>query len=226
MPVSAVVPPVRRPYAAAFRALIALAALTGVVIAAVLGSPARVLSHFTVQSNVLVAAVFAVSARRAWAGRPPVRPRITGAVLLYIAITAVVHHLVLAGAAAPAGWAAVADHLLHTLVPIGVALDWLLLVRPCGLRPLDAALWLVYPAVYVLFVLARGFALPPGTAGRYLYPFLDPLTHGYRVVIAHALVLGLSFYALSLAVTALDWIRPHVRGRQNRISSQGAGGLK
>ncbi|MGA5409464.1 hypothetical protein ACPCSC_19650 [Streptomyces lavendulocolor] len=63
MPAPAVVPPVRRPYAAAFRPLIAAAAVTGTVIDLTLAEPARVLSHFTIQSNLLLAAVLALSAR-------------------------------------------------------------------------------------------------------------------------------------------------------------------
>ncbi|MFF9013619.1 hypothetical protein ACF09C_11730 [Streptomyces sp. NPDC014870] len=45
-------------------------------------------------------------------------------------------------------------------------------------------------------------------------------------VAVNAVVLGLAFSALGLAVVALDRVRPAVRGRENRISSQGAGGLK
>ncbi|MFG3495674.1 Pr6Pr family membrane protein [Streptomyces sp. NPDC047928] len=236
VPASAVAPPVRRPYAAVFRALIALAALTGVVIDLVLGSPARVLSYFTIQSNVLVAVVFAVSARRAWSGRPPVPAGVTGGTLLFISITGLVYHLVLADdasgfamtaeIAALSSWQSLANQLLHTATPLGVALDWLLLTRPGGLRPRDATLWLLYPLAYLLFALTRGSLLAPGAPARYPYPFLDVAAHGYDGVLGNAVRLGLGFYILAITVVGLDRVRPYVRGRENRISPQGPGGLK
>ncbi|WP_107417850.1 Pr6Pr family membrane protein [Streptomyces sp. CB03238] len=233
VPASAVVPRVRRPYAAAFRALIALAAVTGIVIDLVLGSPGRVLSYFTIQSNLLLAAVLALSAHRAWSARPPLPPRVTAGALLLISITGLVYHLILADdtaafsmTGASAGPHEVANQLLHTVTPLATLLDWLLLTRPGGLRLRDAALWLLYPLAYLLFALARGALLSPGTPARYPYPFLDVPTHGYAGVLKDALVLGLLFYALALALVGLDRIRPHLRGRENRISSPGAGGLK
>lgn len=58
VPAAAVLPPAPpRPYAAAFRGLIALAAATGLVIECVHGNVLVVLSFFTIWSNVLVAVV-------------------------------------------------------------------------------------------------------------------------------------------------------------------------
>ncbi|MET9429062.1 Pr6Pr family membrane protein [Streptomyces sp. NPDC003036] len=238
VPASAVVPPVRRPYAAAFRALIALAALTGVAIDLALGSPGRVLSYFTIQSNLLVAAVFAASAHRAWSRRrPPLPPVISGGTLLFITITGAVYHLLLAddaarfsmtdgGTSTTTGWHLLANHLLHTVTPIAAALDWLLLIRPGGLRPRHAALWLLYPLAYLIFALTRGALLSPGTPARYPYPFLDVAAHGYATTLTDAATLGLAFAALAFALVGLDRIRPTPRLRENRISSPGAGGLK
>ncbi|MGA4865770.1 Pr6Pr family membrane protein [Streptomyces lavendulocolor] len=232
VPASAVVPPVRRPYAAAFRLLIAAAAVTGIVIDLTLAEPARVLSYFTIQSNLLLATVLALSARRAWSGHPPLPPRVTTGAVLLITITGLVYHLLLADAAAfsmtgaQAGPHAVANQLLHTVTPLGALLDWLLLTLPGGLRPRDAALWLLCPLAYLIFALTRGALLSPGTPARYPYPFLDVTAHGYPGVLQRALVLGLLFYALALALITLDRIRPSLRARENRISSPGAGGLK
>ncbi|MEU6121973.1 Pr6Pr family membrane protein [Streptomyces sp. NPDC047123] len=234
VPAEAVVPPVRRPRVAAFRALIALAAVTGIVIDLALGSPPRVLSYFTVQSNVLVAVVLGLSAGRAWQGRPALRPWVTGGTLVYISITGLVYHLVLANEASAfsmtggtlSGWHAVSNQLLHTVTPIGVALDWLLLTRPGGLRLRHAGLWLLYPLAYLAFALARGALLSPGSTARYPYPFLDVDLHGYAGVLGNAVVFGLSFYALALLVVGLDRIRPRPPAPEYRISSQAAGPLK
>ncbi|MEV5606697.1 Pr6Pr family membrane protein [Streptomyces sp. NPDC052225] len=238
VPAEAVVPPVRRPVAAAFRALVALAALTGIVIdLSISDSALRVLSYFTIQSNLLIAVVFALSAWRAWAAHPPLPPLVTGGVLLFISITGLVYHFVLANDSsgfsmtddpdhAMTGWRQISNQLLHTVTPIGAVLDWLLLTRPGALRVRHAAIWLTYPLAYFGFALVRGAIMTPGTPARYPYPFLDVDVHGYAGVLGNAVVFGLAFYLLALCLVGLDRIRPRIRGRENRISSQGAGPLK
>ncbi|MYT69924.1 MULTISPECIES: Pr6Pr family membrane protein [unclassified Streptomyces] len=238
VPAEAVVPVRRRPVAAAFRCLIALAALTGIVIDLTISdSVLRVLSYFTIQSNILVAVVLALSARHAWTARPPLTPLLTGGTLLFICITGLVYHFVLANSSSgfsmtddPAhvmtGWRTVSNQLLHTVTPVAVLLDWLLLTRPGLLRPRHAALWLLYPLAYFGFALIRGAIMTPGTPARYPYPFLDVDAHGYPGVLTNAVLFGAAFYLLALALVALDHIRPEIRAPQNRISSPGPGGLK
>ncbi|MFK4118402.1 Pr6Pr family membrane protein [Streptomyces longwoodensis] len=226
VPAAAVVAPVRRPLVGVFRLLIAGLAAATVALTLLLGSPVRVLSHFAVQSTILLALVTAASARRAWTARKPLPSALTGAVLLYTVMTALVDHLLLSDrtppfsvttpGTAPTGWHQLADVLLHTVVPAAAVLDWLLLTAPGALRLRQAASWLVYPAAYLVFTLARGALGLPGTVAakgekgtRYLYPFLDVAAHGYRHVLANALLLGLAFYALALALVALDHARPN-----------------
>ncbi|MFB9463514.1 Pr6Pr family membrane protein [Streptomyces cinereospinus] len=222
VPATAVVPPVRRPLTAAFRLLTALAAAAGVTILLAHGDPLRVLSHFTIQSSILLILVLTLSARRARTARNPVRPALTGAALLYVVSAALVHHLLLAntsspyavpgtltGDTAPALLQSIADHTLHTAVPIAAVLDWLFLTPPGRLRLRQATGWLLYPLAYLAFSLARGEYLPPGTPGRYLYPFLDVARHGYKSVLGNALLLGLSIYALAVLLVALDHARPN-----------------
>jgi hypothetical protein len=222
VPATAVVPPARRRLVAVYRLLIALAAAAGVTIDLLLGSPVRILSHFAIQSSILLALVMIFSARRAWSARRPLPSALTGAALLYVTITGLVYHLLLAneaspfamtgsmttGTAAPTGWHALSNQILHTAVPAAALLDWLLLTPPSRLRLHQAAPWLLYPLAYLAFSLARGELLQPGTPGRYLYPFLDVGLHGYKSILANALVLGLAFYALAVLLVALDHTRP------------------
>lgn len=226
VPAAAVVTPVRRPLAAVCRLLVALAAAAGVTIELLLGSPVRVLSYFTIQSNILLAVVFALSARRVWTARRPLPSAWTGATLLYITITALVYHLLLAHASppfamtgtttAPAGWQWISNQLLHTVVPLAAVLDWLLLTPRCSLHLRQAATWLLYPLAYLLFSFARGELIPPGTPGRYLYPFLDADLHSYKNVLANALLLGLAFYGLAILLIALDHARPNPVRRRHK----------
>ncbi|MFK3729994.1 Pr6Pr family membrane protein [Streptomyces sp. NPDC088090] len=223
-------------FAAVVRGLIALAAATGIVIECVHGNPLVVFSFFTIWSNTAVAVVLGLGAARAWTGRPPLPAVWTGGVLLCILIVGLVFHLVLdnpsssfnqaADIARLTGARAVANQLLHTVTPLGVALDWLLLTPPGALRPRHAVLWLAAPGAYLVFALVRGALLPDGARTRYTYPFLDVTAHGYAGVLLNALVLGLAFCALGLLLVAADRFRPAVAGRRNRISSLGAGGLK
>ncbi|OKI87046.1 integral membrane regulator [Streptomyces sp. CB02414] len=211
VPATAVITPVRRPLVAAYRIVTALLALTGVTLTLVTGGPAtRTVSHFTLQSGILLTLVMLASARRAWSARRPLPGALTGAALLYVVAAGLVHHLLLTdGAVAANGWQATATHILNTAVPAAAALDWLLLTTPGRLHLRQAAAWLLYPLAYLAFSLARGELLLPGTEDRYLYPFLDVDQHGYRGVLGNALLLGLSLYALGVLLVALDHIRPN-----------------
>ncbi|MEU6390155.1 Pr6Pr family membrane protein [Streptomyces sp. NPDC046939] len=238
VPAEAVVPRRRRPVAAAFRALLALAAATGIVIDLVISDSAlRVLSYFTIQSNVLLAVVLAVSAVRAWRADRPLPPLLTGGALLFICITGLVYHVILANdasgfsmtedaAEAMTGARQVSNQLLHTVTPIGALLNWLLLTRPGKLRLRHAGIWMIYPLAYFGFALIRGAIMTPGTPARYPYPLLDVDQHGYAGVLGNAVIFGLAFYALALLLVTADRFRPEIRGPENRISSQATSPLK
>ncbi|GGQ28841.1 integral membrane regulator [Streptomyces griseomycini] len=214
-PARAVVPPVRRPLTAAYRLLLTLTATAAVTAAVLLGGPARVLSHFTVQSTILLALVTLASARRARTPRHPLPGALTGAALLYVTTASLVHHVLLSDAAphfsvtgGASSWpATLTAHLLHTVIPVAALLDWLLLSPPARTHLRQAAPWLLYPLAYLLFSLVRGELLA-GSPDRYLYPFLDVAHHGYRSVLANALLLGLSLYAAAVLLVALDHTRP------------------
>ncbi|MEU1402782.1 Pr6Pr family membrane protein [Streptomyces sp. NPDC005728] len=220
VPATAVVAPTRRPLVALFRLAIAFAAAVGVGLELLLGTPARTLSYFSIQTNILLTVVMLLSASRAWRARRPLPSSVTGAMLLYAVITALVYHLLLAhttppfsmtdATAPPARWHAqwAALQLLHTVVPLAAVLDWLLLTPAARLHLRQAASWLLYPLAYLIFSLARAAFLPPSAPARYLYPFLDAEAHGYRSTLANALLIGLAMYALAVLLVALDHTRP------------------
>ncbi|MEC4014974.1 Pr6Pr family membrane protein [Streptomyces sp. H27-D2] len=110
------------------------------------------------------------------------------------------------------GARSVSNQLLHTVTPIAVAVDWLLLTLPGGLRLRYTWQWLAYPLAYLAFTLILGAALAPGTEARYLYPFLDVGLHGCAGVLTNSAVFGLSFYVLTVILSALDRVRPDLRG--------------
>ncbi|MGW3952366.1 Pr6Pr family membrane protein [Streptomyces sp. NPDC004752] len=228
VPATAVVAPVPRPLTALYRLLIALTAIAGVALELLLGSPTRVLSYFSVQSNALLALVMVLSAHRAWTARRPLPSAVTGAALLYILTTGIVYHLLLGHTTPPFSmtdtttpptvwhgqWTAL--QLLHTATPVAALLDWLVLTPRARLRLRQTAIWLVYPLAYLAFYLGRAELLIPGTAGRYLYPFLDVDHHGYRGALANALLIGLGVYALAVLLVTLDHTRPNPAHRRGK----------
>ncbi|MFE7810592.1 Pr6Pr family membrane protein [Streptomyces sp. NPDC057433] len=222
-PAGAVAPPVRRPLTAAYRLLLALAAIAAVTVELLLGSPARVLSHFAIQSTLLLAVVMLASAGRAWAARRPLPGALTGATLLYVVAAALVHHVLPADATpaftmtdptttaaltgTAATLAALAPPALHTALPVAAVLDWLLLSPPARTRLAHAAAWLLYPTAYLTFALTLGALLPDGAA-RFLHPFQDIGRHGYQHVLGVSLLLLLALYALALVLVTADRTRP------------------
>ncbi|MYV46344.1 Pr6Pr family membrane protein [Streptomyces sp. SID2888] len=218
VPAAAVMAPAYRPVAAAYRLLVALAAAATVAVYLLAGSPVRVLTYFAVQSNVLVAVVFALSAWRAWTAQRPLSPLVTGGTLFYVLLGGLVFHVLVVNEpgpfsmtgqnAPPTGWLALADRVLYTLTPAAALLDWLLITRPAPLSLRHARTWLLYPMAYLAVSLLRGELIPPDVNDRYLYPFLDVGRLGYRSVLANALLLGLAFFALAVLLVALDHIRP------------------
>ncbi|GAA2272005.1 integral membrane regulator [Streptomyces ruber] len=247
VPARAVLPLTWRPAAAAFRALVALAAAAGVTVELLTGSPLRALGLWSVQCGVLVAVVFACSAVRAWSARHPLPPLVTGGTLLYAWTAGLLHHLLLthgvgafaltgAGTGAGAGdvaaltnWHGATSPLLHTAIPLAVAADWLLLTRPGTLRLVHTATWLLFPLAFLGFTLARGTLLGTLLADDsptpYLYPFLDVTTYGYKSVLPNILLIGVAISVLALALVTVDHIRPNLlrTGRDTPRGPRGPG---
>ena len=67
-----------------------------------------------------------------------------------------------------------------------------------GLRWKDAVGWLVYPGVYLVYVLARG-----AVSGLYPYPFVDVNVLGYGGVLVRAAGFLLVFLGMGLLVVAV-----------------------
>jgi len=157
----------------------------------------RVLSFFTVQSNILSGVTCAQLAREPRRDGPAWRA-VRLAALFGITVTGIVYSTVLAKLHEPRGWQATATNdVFHYIVPIMVVLGWLLF----GPRPrIDgrtigrAILWPVGWAVYILIY---------GAATKwYPYPFVDVITHGYARVTVNAAVV----VVVVLIVTGLYWL--------------------
>lgn len=138
----------------------------------------RLVSYFTIQANLLVAVVtagLALDPRRDGSGWRVLRlDAVAG-----IAVTGVVHWFLLRPLLDLDGASALADRLLHLVVPVLAVAGWLLFgPRPRITRAtvLRALIWPVGWLVYTVLVGA--------VTGWYPYPFLDVGELGYGPVAA------------------------------------------
>ncbi|MDT4938239.1 MAG: hypothetical protein QOG80_1910 [Pseudonocardiales bacterium] len=165
----------------------AVGTLAGTALA---GRLVRVLSFFTIQSNVLSAITSAQLALRPDRDRPVWRVVRLDA-MLGITVTGIVYSTVLARIHEPKGWEQVSTNTaFHYLVPIMMVMGWLLF----GPRPrIDATVmrWsLLWPVLWFSYTLVHG-----EMTRWYPYPFTDVATNGYSRVLVNAflvtVVLGL-----------------------------------
>ncbi|MGW1378017.1 Pr6Pr family membrane protein [Streptomyces sp. NPDC002446] len=219
-PAAAVAPTIRRPLAGAFRLLLATGALSGLLLAALsTPTPARLAASFTAQTALALALVSLCSAHRAWTGRRPVSPRLTGALLSYVCLAALVHHCLpllpagtptsftLPGTAAPTTAQAISHLLLFTLTPLATVADWLLLTPARHFRLPYAWQWPAYPLLCLALTAPSLTAAPSPTAST-------------------ALAIALAACLLPLIALAIDQVRPSPRRHNNRISPTGISPLK
>ncbi len=162
------------------------------------------LSFFTIQSNLIAAAVLL------WlAVRPPGKATVAradlirGAAVLYLTITGVVYALLLSAYNAQVEGALFwINLLLHYIAPLGLFLDWLIVPPGPALTYRRALVWVVYPLVYLAYTLLRGAMIV-----WYPYPFLDPGAvggYGGVAVFSAATLLGAMVF-IGLLVTLPRW---------------------
>ncbi len=166
------------------------------------GAPAggrivRVLSFFTVQSNILSGCTSAQLARK-----PDRDGRVWRSVrlasLFGITVTGIVYARVLAKIHEPHGWQETfTNDVFHYAVPGMMFLGWLVFGPRPRIEGRTIALALLWPLAWVAYTLLHG-----AISSWYPYPFVDVITHGYATV---ALNSGLVVVVLAV-VTMLFWL--------------------
>ena len=157
-------------------------------------------SFFTILTNSIVAITLTLSliASGSRLGEWVSRPQTRTAVAVYIAVVGFIYSLLLRATWNPQGWQKVADIILHDVVPILYVLYWVLFVPKAALRWKDTLSWLVYPAVYLIYILVRGAMI-----GRYPYPFIDLTVQSYESVGVNVILIFLLFLFVSLAFVGI-----------------------
>ena len=87
------------------------------------------------------------------------------------------------------------DELLHSIIPVLFIIYWIVFKAKSKLRFASAFPWLLYPLVYVIYILIRG-----SFSGFFPYPFVDVGKLGYPKVFINCFYLFLAFLMVSLLV--------------------------
>lgn len=164
--------------------------------------PLHFFSYFTIDSNLLAAAVFLTLAIRRDHPGSVTTDLVRGAAVIYMTVTGVVFTLLLSGTDVDTAVPWVND-VVHSLMPIVVVADWLLDPPKTSLTYRQSVAWLGFPLVWLVYTLAKG-----PIVGKYPYPFLDPANGGYGTVAVYcvAILVGLLIVSAA-AVTAANLAR-------------------
>jgi hypothetical protein len=138
-------------------------------------NPVNFFSYFTIQSNLIGAAVLLYLAVRG--GQRSARVDWwRGAAAVYLTVTFFVVIFLLSGTdvGLQLPWV---DVVLHKVVPVVVVADYLIDPPMTRLSISDGLRWLAYPLIWLAYTMVRG-----PIADWYPYPFLDPADGGYGPV--------------------------------------------
>ena len=139
--------------------------------------------YFTNITVLLVVLICGWIAVRGWTG-----PSLPAGLTLWMALTGVIYHALLAADHNPEGLDVVVNLFQHTILPIGVVLLWWILAPKAGLSGRDPFIWALYPIIYAIFGLAVG-----SIWGSYPYFFLNPVKTGWVGVGLYILGIGALF---------------------------------
>jgi len=157
----------------------------------------RFIGYFTITTNTLVALSFTFFALQSNSriGNFFTRPGSFLSITVFMLIVGGIYSLVLRSLWKPEGFQLLIDELLHSVQPALFLIFWIIGAPKEGLQWKDFFLWLLYPIVYILYVIILG-----GLTGHYPYPFVDVSKLGYPRALLNVIgiLVGSSVLALGL----------------------------
>lgn len=186
----------------AFIALIAATAISFRVIVRVneLGGVLPALSFltqfFTILTNGLVGLAMILIAVGIRLG-----PRFLMAITISIVAVGIIYHVALSHLVNFTGLDLLADHALHTVVPILTLLWWLAFAPKQSFRPFDIITWTAWPIIYCVYIMFRA-----SFSGFYPYPFLNLPELGISGLVTSIAVLSLAFIVMGFGLLVLSRI--------------------
>jgi hypothetical protein len=159
----------------------------------------RFFSYFTILTNTLVAVYFSALALSTKEDGP-YKPGLLSAITLYILVVGLVYQVALRSVWDPQGLQRVVDELLHSVMPVLTLWYWARFERMAVLAWRQLPFWLIYPFVYLLYLVVRGHF-----SGFYPYPFMDIGELGWKSVGLNSLIM-VGVFAL-LSVMLIGWAK-------------------
>lgn len=166
----------------------------------VVGALSYLSQFFTILTNLLV---FALAVSVLCGMR--VAPRLAKSLTIAIVGVGIVYHAVLAQLLDLSGLALLADHGVHTVVPIMTFMWWMLYAPKRGLALGEVFVWTIWPLSYCGYILIRA-----SFSGFYPYPFLNLPELGVGGLVQSILLLSLAFIMIGLGLSGLSRV---VHGR-------------
>lgn len=153
----------------------------------------RFFSYFTILTNLIVAIYFICLILPA-GNRPALigTPGTLTAITCYITMVGLIYQVVLRPLWHPEGPQWLVNELLHTVIPLAVILFWYFYkdLPPLPFRKIGG--WLVYPLLYLIYILIRG-----NYSQFYPYPFVDVSALGMSKVLLNAGLILVLFILIS-----------------------------
>ena len=173
----------------------------------ILETTIRFFSFFTILTNLLVAIYFTLSLIKKENRVLSIinKPGTLTAVTVYITIVGLVYQILLRHVWDPKGMQRVIDELLHSAIPILVTIFWYLYEEKKSIAYKQILKWLIYPLIYLLFILIRG-----EFSNFYPYPFVNITNLGLKQVLINSAGLILFFSCLSAGYIKLGKV---IKGR-------------
>jgi hypothetical protein len=160
------------------------------------GRIVRLLSFFTIQSNILTAITSAQVARNPLRDGPVWRP-VRLASLVGITVTGIVYSTVLAKVHETHGWQETSTNVVvHYIAPIMMVIAWLAFGPRPRVTGRVVAYAAIFPVAWSSYTLIRG-----AITSWYPYPFTDVPTHGYGLVLLNSAAV----IAVIVLVMGLFW---------------------
>ena len=169
----------------------------------------RFFSFFTILTNILVAICFTIiwiKPKNKWE-LFFLNNKTQTAITLYILIVGIVYNVILRFLWAPTGFQKVADELLHLVIPLLAFVYWFFITNKINLKFNDIFLWLIYPFVYLVYILIRGHFYD-----FYPYPFVNVIQLGYKTVFTNCFFMVLAFLIVGILLIGISKMKPKSNG--------------
>ena len=160
----------------------------------ILVSIVQISSYFTILTNLVVALAysFILFAPNSKPGKFFSQTYTLTGIAVYIGVISFIYMLLLRDRWDLDGLMKLADILLHTINPLLFLMFWIVFVPKQHLPWRQAIYWLLYPLIYLIYILIRGAIFDV-----YPYHFINVTTLGYNKVIINCLWILLAFLSFS-----------------------------